>query len=83
MSEIILGVIILALIGFITWRERHFLDEKRQIMAFKMSDTVTEFRIATEKPKKDEEAKVPSEFVDEQSLTDDEFFEAIKKTNEA
>ena len=83
MSEVILGIIILALIGFITWRERHFLEEKRQIMGFKLSQTATEFRLVTENPKKDkDEPKIPSDFVEEQSLSDEDFFEAIKKSNE-
>jgi hypothetical protein len=81
MSELILGIIILALIGFIAWREKHFVSEKQQLMAFKLSETATEFKIVTEAPKKEEPTKVSSDFIEEQSLSDDEFFEAIKKSN--
>jgi hypothetical protein len=82
MSEIILGVVILALIGFVAWREKHFVEEKKQLMAFKLSENAVEFKIATEKPQKVQEEEIPSEFIPTNALTDDEFFEAIKKSNE-
>ena len=82
MTEAILGLIVFALIGFIAWREKHFVSEKQQLMAFKLSETATEFKIVTEQPKKEEPAKIPTDYIEEQALSDDEFFEAIKKSNE-
>lgn len=83
MSELILGIIILALIAFIAWREQHFSLERKDLIAGVLSKDIHEFRIATTPiDKKKEEPKTPSDLVEEQSLSDEEFFEAIKKSNE-
>jgi hypothetical protein len=83
MSELILGVVILALVGFIAWREKLFVQEKKDLLAAKLSENATEFKILTTPPRKEEKTEeVPSEFVPTSALSDDEFFEVIKKSNE-
>lgn len=83
MESIMLGLIIFALIGFIAWREKHFSQERKDLIGGILSKDATEYKFVTTPPqKKEKKEPVLPEFMDEHSLTDEEFFEAIKKTNE-
>lgn len=80
--EIMFGLIIFALIGFIAWREKHFTEERKQLISGILSKDVQEFTIATQVPSKKPEPQIPPEFIPESDLSDDEFFDAIKKSQE-
>lgn len=83
MSEIILGLIIFSLIGFIGWREKHFSQERKDLVAGILAKDVNEYKFAVTPPKKEkkETPEEPPEYVSTSSLTDEEFFEAIAKGN--
>lgn len=82
MTEVILGLIIFALIGFIGWREKHFSVERKDLIAGILSKDVHEFTIATTPIQKVKEApKQPSELMEESALSDDEFYDAIVRSN--
>ena len=84
-NEIILGIIVLSLIGFIAWRERQFHQERKDLIAGVLSKDLKDFQIAIAPPEKkgEKEATIPSEWVSEETLDDEAWFKAIKKTNEA
>ena len=84
--ELLLGIIIFALIGFIAWREKHFANERHDLIAALLSRDATEYKITSTPATQEREIvtpATPSPFIDEHALSDDEWFEAIKKTNEA
>jgi len=84
MTEIILGLIIFSLIGFIGWREKHFSQERKDLVAGILAKDVREYKFAVTPPVKEkkEVTQEPPEYVSTSSLSDEEFFEAIRKGNE-
>lgn len=78
--EILLGFTILAFMGFLIYREKHFSEEKRQLIhALKAKDVqefVTAEKVAESKP----EPELPPEFIQEQDLSDEDFDKHIKGT---
>ena len=82
MTELVMGVIILALIGFIAWREKETRHERRELMTGALTKDPVEYRIAATTPTKEEKPQAPAEFMPTTEMSDEEFFEAIKKSNE-
>lgn len=84
MTEIILGLIIFSLIGFIGWREKHFSQERKDLVAGILAKDIEEYKFAVTPPVKEkkEQPQEPPEFVATSALSDEEFFEAIRKGNE-
>lgn len=83
-TEVILGIITLSLIGFIAWREKHFTLERKELIAGILAKDLNDFTVAVTPPQKEEKKVVtPSEFILEESVSDEDWLKAIKKTNEA
>lgn len=80
--EIILGLIIFALFGYIIWKDSHFAKERRELLNAVLSKTSIEFATANKITEKVEEPKeeVQSEFIPQDSLSDEEFYDGINKT---
>ncbi len=81
--EYLLGLVILALLGYIVWKDHQIGKERRELLNAVLSKTSIEFATAnviTEKQEDKEET--PPDFVPQESLSDDEFVEAINKNNE-
>lgn len=77
-----MGVIILALIGFLAWREKEIRQERKELMTAALTKDPVAYRIAATPPSKEPEQPAAPEFMPTTEMTDDEFFEAIKKNNE-
>jgi len=83
METIILGLLIFSLIGFIVWREKHFMQEKQQLISLKLSENVSDFKFSTAPVSKEKKiVELSADYMEEQSLSDEDWFEAIRKTNE-
>lgn len=77
--EILLGLIIFTLLGYIVWKDYHFSTERKMLLTAALSKTSAEFVTAT---KIDEKEKVEEEVPDvipQESLSDEEFSKSIHK----
>lgn len=83
MTDLIFGGIIIILLAFTVVKDREHAKDRRQLITALLSRNSTEFAHAEAVIEVDKDKEpVPAPFVDETSLSDDDFFEAIKKTNE-
>ena len=76
-----MGLIILALFGYTLWKDHHFSKERRELLNAVLSKTSIEFATAnkiTEKTEPKEE--VPSEYISQDSLSDEDFAKSIHKS---
>lgn len=81
--EYILGLIILALLGYIVWKDKHFAKERRELLNAVLSKNAVEFATANQITEKVEEKEEEQpEFILQDNLSDDEFIEGIRKDNE-
>lgn len=85
MIDIILSAVIVALLAFIYIKDRDHTQDRRQLINAVLSKNSGEFahaELVVAKPKDKETKATPGEFVNEIDLSDDDFFDAIKKSNE-
>ena len=80
--EILLGITIIAFIGFITYREKQFSEEKRQLIHALKSKDVEQFMVAEHVSEEKSTTPTEPEFVLEQDLEDEDFQKFVKETNE-
>lgn len=82
MIEIILGIIILALLGYIVWKDHHFSNERKILLNAALSKTSIEFATANKITEKEEEKVEESlpEFISQDTLDDDEFVAGLRKS---
>lgn len=83
-TEIILGIIVLALIGYIVWKDKHYGQERRELLNAVLSKTSIEFATANKIGESVDEKKKEElpDIIDQDQLDQKEFEESIKKTNE-
>ena len=81
MSELILGLIVLALLGFLAWQEYSNRRERAKFINALIAKTPEEFRDLelTEKVEPIKPNTQPPEFVPEQDIPEEQFNEMIKK----
>ena len=81
MSEIILSVVIVALIGFIAYERYEMRKERNKYINALLSKDAVQLRDLefTEKLKMPKEEKVPNDLVDTKDLTDEQFMQQIKE----
>ena len=83
MIDILLGVIILFLLGYIAYLEYQFKKERKDLLRAIMAKDLTEMTIAenTDKQVK-RELPLPPTVVESTELSDDEFDKHIKEVNQ-
>ena len=81
MSEIILSVVILALIGFIAYDKYEMRKERNKYINALLSKDAAQLRDLefTEKLKIPKEEKVPNDLIDTKDLTDEQFMEQVRE----
>ena len=81
--EIILGIIILALLGYIAWKDYHFGRERVTLINAILSKTSIEFATANKITEKQEEPKeeAPPEYISQDGLSDEEFVAGLRKSS--
>jgi hypothetical protein len=80
MTEILETAIILALIGFLFYKEKQHQEIIKEILASKLSKDIFEFKNVIEKPKEEEETeKEEEEVVPIEEAPAEKLLEALKK----
>jgi hypothetical protein len=79
MTEILEIAIILALIGFLFYKEKQHQEIIKEILASKLSKDIFEFKSAIEKPKEEETEKEEEEVVPIEEAPAEKLLEALKK----
>lgn len=84
MTELILGMIVLALLGYVIWKDHHFSTERRELLNAVLSKNSIEFATANKisEPQEEKPEEPQPDYVSQDGLSDDEFIEAINKNNE-
>lgn len=81
--EIILGLIILALLGYIVFKDHVFAKERRELLNAVLSKTSIEFATANKimEPEEKKEVEQP-EFVPQETVSDEDFAKQINDSLE-
>lgn len=83
-TEIILGIVIITLIGYIVWKDSHYGKERRELLNAVLSKTSIEFATANRIDNPEDKVEVVEEEpdeVDQDKQSDEEFFKGIKQMN--